>query len=126
MQIDAIDHVVLTVRSLPASLAFYAGVLGMRETRFGADRVAVAFGASKINLHEAGREHAPYAAHPTPGSADLCLVTRTPIAALVEHLAAHGVAIESGPVERTGACGALLSVYVRDPDANLVELSNRL
>lgn len=126
MQIDAIDHLVLTVRSVPASVAFYTGVLGMRETRFGDGRVAVAFGASKLNLHTAGHEHAPHAAHPTPGSADVCLLTATPLNDVVAHLAAHGIAVECGPVERTGARGPLRSVYVRDPDGNLVELSNPL
>jgi catechol 2,3-dioxygenase-like lactoylglutathione lyase family enzyme len=126
MNLDSIDHVVLTVRDIPASVAFYTHVLGMREVVFGNDRRALAFGRCKLNLHQAGREFEPKAAHPAPGAVDLCLLARTPIAEIVRHLAAHGVAIEEGPVERSGAQGAILSVYVRDPDGNLIELSNPL
>ncbi len=126
MDLDAIDHVVLTVRDIPASVAFYTCVLGMREVIFGGDRRALAFGRCKLNLHQAGREFEPKAAHPTPGAADLCLLARTSIADITRQLAAQGVAIEAGPVERTGAQGPLLSVYVRDPDGNLIELSNPL
>lgn len=126
MDLDAIDHVVLTVRDIPASVAFYTRVLGMREVIFGDDRRALAFGRCKLNLHQAGREFEPKAAHPTSGAADLCLLARTPIADISRQLAAQGVAIEAGPVERTGAQGPLLSVYVRDPDGNLIELSNPL
>ncbi|MHB1077053.1 VOC family protein [Thiobacillus sp.] len=126
MGLDAIDHVVLTVRDIPASVAFYTRVLGMREVIFGDDRRALVFGRCKLNLHQAGREFEPKAAHPTPGTADLCLLARTSIADISRQLAAQGVAIEAGPVERTGAQGPLLSVYVRDPDGNLIELSNPL
>ena len=126
MDVDAIDHVVLTVRDIPASVAFYTRVLGMREVIFGEGRRALAFGRSKLNLHQAGREFEPKAAHPAPGAIDLCLLVRTPIAEVVRQLAALGVAIEAGPVERTGAQGPILSVYVRDPDGNLIELSNPL
>lgn len=126
MDLDAIDHVVLTVRDIPASVAFYTRVLGMREVIFGDDRRALAFGRCKLNLHQAGREFEPKAAHPTSGAADLCLLARTSIADISRQLAAQGVAIEAGPVERTGAQGPLLSVYVRDPDGNLIELSNPL
>lgn len=126
MDLDAIDHVVLTVRDIPASVAFYTRVLGMREVIFGDDRRALAFGRCKLNLHQAGREFEPKAAHPTPGAADLCLLARTSIADISRQLAAQGVAVEAGPVERTGAQGPLLSVYVRDPDGNLIELSNPL
>ena len=126
MDLDAIDHVVLTVRDIPASVAFYTRVLGMREVIFGDNRRALAFGRCKLNLHQAGREFEPKAAHPTPGAADLCLLARTSIADITRQLAAQGVAIEAGPVERTGAQGPLLSVYVRDPDGNLIELSNPL
>lgn len=126
MELDAIDHVVLTVRDIPDSVAFYTRVLGMREVIFGDDRRALAFGRNKLNLHQAGREFEPKAAHPAPGAIDLCLLVRTPIAEIVRQLAAQGVAIESGPVERTGAQGPILSVYVRDPDGNLIELSNPL
>ncbi|WP_296894413.1 VOC family protein [Thiobacillus sp.] len=126
MDLDAIDHVVLTVRDIPASVAFYTRVLGMREVIFGDDRRALAFGRCKLNLHQAGREFEPKAAHPTPDAADLCLLARTPIADISRQLTAQGVAIEAGPVERTGAQGPLLSVYVHDPDGNLIELSNPL
>jgi catechol 2,3-dioxygenase-like lactoylglutathione lyase family enzyme len=126
MKIDAIDHVVLTVRDIPASLAFYTRALGMREVIFGDDRRALAFGRCKLNLHQASREFEPKAAHPTPGAVDLCLLARTPVAEIVHHLAAQGIAIEAGPIERTGAQGPILSVYVRDPDGNLIELSNPL
>ena len=126
MDLDAIDHVVLTVCDIPASVAFYTRVLGMREVIFGDDRRALAFGRCKLNLHQAGRELEPKSAHPTPGAADLCLLAHTPIDDITRHLAAHGVAIEAGPVERTGAQGPILSVYVRDPDGNLIELSNPL
>ncbi len=126
MELDTIDHVVLTVRDIPDSVAFYTRVLGMREVFFGEDRRALAFGGNKLNLHQVGREFAPKAAHPAPGAIDLCLLVRTPIAEVVRQLAALGVAIEEGPVERTGAQGPILSVYVRDPDGNLIELSNPL
>jgi len=126
MQLDAIDHVVLTVRDIPATVAFYTRVLGMREEVFGAGRRALVFGRCKLNLHQAGREFEPKAAQPTPGAVDLCLIARTPLADIADQLAAQGVAIEQGPVERTGAQGPLLSLYVRDPDGNLIELSNPL
>ncbi|HEY9097914.1 MAG TPA: VOC family protein [Thiobacillus sp.] len=125
MQIDAIDHVVLTVRSMPASIAFYTHVLGMREVNFGDNRKALAFGTSKLNLHEAGREHEPKA-HPAPGAIDLCLLTQTPMAEILSHLADQHIEVELGPVTRTGAQGPLRSVYLRDPDGNLIELSNPL
>jgi len=126
MELEAIDHVVLTVRDIPASVAFYSRVLGMREVVFGEGRHALAFGRCKINLHQAGREFEPKAAHPAPGAVDLCLLARTSVDEIVRHLAAHDVAIEKGPIERTGAQGPILSVYVRDPDGNLIELSHPL
>ena len=126
MQLDAIDHVVLTVRDIPASIAFYTRALGMREVSFGDNRKALAFGQCKLNLHQAGREFEPKAAHPLPGAIDLCLLTRTPMDAIIQHLTAQQVAIEEGPIQRTGAQGPLLSVYVRDPDGNLIEVSNPL
>ena len=126
MELEAIDHVVLTVRDIPARVAFYSRVLGMREVAFGENRHALAFGRCKLNLHQAGHEFEPKAARPAPGTVDLCLLARTPIADIVRHLAAHDVAIEEGPVERTGAQGPILSVYVRDPDGNLIELSHPL
>jgi len=126
IEIEAIDHLVLTVASIERTLAFYAAALGMREETFGAGRKALAFGAQKFNLHEAGKEFEPKAARPAPGSVDLCLLARTPIDQLARHLADLGVPIELGPVERTGATGPILSIYFRDPDGNLIEVANRL
>jgi catechol 2,3-dioxygenase-like lactoylglutathione lyase family enzyme len=126
MHIDQLDHLVLTVRDLAATTAFYVDVLGMEAVTFGRGRLALLFGAQKINLHEFGREPTPRSAKPTPGSADLCLLTRTPMNEVVEHLRSRGVAVIDGPVKRTGATGPILSVYVRDPDGNLVEISNAL
>ena len=93
---------------------------------FGDGRTALGFGNQKINLHQAGREFEPKAERPTPGSGDFCLITQVPMDAVCAHLTAQGIAIEDGPVPRTGATGALLSVYVRDPDGNLVEIANRI
>lgn len=124
MQVDRLDHLVLTVASIEASVAFYTRVLGMREVTFGAGRTALAFGTSKINLHEAGHEFEPKARRPTPGSADLCLIVTQDIPAVMAGLAAAGVPAEEGPVERTGALGTMVSCYLRDPDQNLIELSH--
>lgn len=123
MKIEALDHLVLTVADVGVTCAFYARVLGMEEITFGEGRKALAFGAQKINLHAHGREYEPKALRPTPGSADLCLLTSLPIAAVVEHLRREAVAIEEGPVMRTGARGPIESVYLRDPDGNLIEIS---
>ena len=126
MRIDRLDHLVLTVADIDATVAFYTRVLGMEAVTFGAGRTALAFGRSKINLHRAGHEFEPKARRPTPGSADLCLIVTEPLRVVQAELTAAGVVIEEGPVERTGAQGPLLSLYVRDPDANLVELSTYL
>ena len=122
--LDRLDHLVLTVRDLEATCAFYETVLGMRRESFGQGRTALHFGRQKINLHQAGREFEPKALNPTPGSADLCFLAATPIAEVIAHLRARGVAVEEGPVARTGAEGPITSVYFRDPDGNLIELSN--
>jgi catechol 2,3-dioxygenase-like lactoylglutathione lyase family enzyme len=122
--IDRIDHVVLTVADIAATVDFYRTVLGMRPETFGDGRQALRFGEQKFNLHQAGSEFDPKARQPVPGSADLCLITGTPIAEVVAHLAACGVTVEEGPVPRTGATGSITSVYFRDPDGNLVEVSN--
>ena len=124
MEIDRIDHVVLTVRSIDATCEFYARVLGMRVVTFAEGRKALAFGRQKFNLHEAGREFEPKADRPTPGSVDLCLITNTPLDAVADHLHRCNVAIIDGPVPRTGATGPIRSVYFRDPDANLIEVAN--
>ena len=123
MKIDRIDHIVLTVGDVAATVAFYTRVLGMEEVRFGGGRTALRFGRQKINLHQAGREFEPKAAAPTPGSAALCLISATPLDAVLSRLEAHGVAVELGPVKRTGATGPIESLYIRDPDGNLVEIS---
>jgi catechol 2,3-dioxygenase-like lactoylglutathione lyase family enzyme len=124
MQIDRIDHLVLTVRDIPVSCDFYSRVLGMTVVTFGDGRKALAFGEHKINLHLYGQEYEPKAAHPTPGSADLCLVTSLPLARVVAHLKNCSVGLLEGPVQRTGALGPIMSVYFRDPDSNLIEVSN--
>jgi catechol 2,3-dioxygenase-like lactoylglutathione lyase family enzyme len=124
MQIDRIDHLVLTVRDIPVSCDFYSRVLGMTVVTFGAGRKALAFGEHKINLHPYGKEYEPKAAHPTPGSADLCLVTSQPLAQVVAHLESCSVELLEGPVQRTGALGPIMSVYFRDPDSNLIEVSS--
>lgn len=124
MQIDRLDHLVLTVASVDVTVDFYTRVLGMQAVTFGAGRIALNFGTSKINLHQAGREFEPKARRPTPGSADLCLVVSGDIPRVMAELAAAGVPIEEGPVERTGALGTMTSCYLRDPDQNLIELSH--
>ena len=124
MRIDRLDHLVLTVASIEAAAEFYTRVLGMGVVTFGAGRTALAFGTSKINLHEAGKEFEPKARRPTPGSADLCLIVEDGITEVMAELAAAGVDTEEGPVPRTGATGPITSCYLRDPDQNLIELSN--
>lgn len=124
ISIDHLDHLVLTVADVSTTVAFYQRVLGMRPVTFADSRRALAFGNQKINLHQAGREFQPFAARPTPGSADLCFITGTPLSEVVTTLANLGVPVEEGPVPRTGAAGPIVSVYLRDPDGNLIELSN--
>ena len=126
MHIDRIDHVVLTVRSIEATCAFYERALGMQIVTFAEGRKALAFGHQKFNLHEVGKEFEPKADRPVAGSADFCLITSVPIAQVADHLRACGIALLEGPVERTGALGPILSVYFRDPDLNLIEVSNDL
>ena len=127
MHIDHLDHLVLTVADIDATCAFYRRVLGMDVIAFGnGQRVALAIGAQKINLHAAGREFEPKAHKPTPGSADLCFITAVPLVDVVAHLHAEAVPIVEGPARRTGATGPILSVYFRDPDRNLIEVSNQL
>jgi catechol 2,3-dioxygenase-like lactoylglutathione lyase family enzyme len=124
LAIDRIDHVVLTAHDVDRTIEFYSRVLGMEPVTFAGGRRALAFGRQKINLHQAGREFDPRALKPTPGSLDLCFITETPLAEVIEHLRAEGVAIAQGPVPKTGALGPMTSVYFRDPDGNLIELSN--
>lgn len=126
MQILSLDHPVLTVRSIATTCDFYTRVLGMQVVGFGTGRTALAFGRQKINLHEAGQEFDPKAARPTPGSGDLCFLTDVPLARVIEHIRACGVEILEGPVRRAGAVAALQSIYLRDPDGNLIEVSNQI
>lgn len=123
MNIDRIDHIVLTVRDIEATCQFYEKVLGMQTVTFGENRKALQFGQQKINLHQAGQEIEPKAKHPTVGSADLCLITKTPIQQVLDHLQQCGIEIELGIVPRTGAMGTINSIYLRDPDGNLLEIS---
>lgn len=123
MKIDRLDHWVLTVRDIDTTVAFYERVLGMRAITFGNGRHALAFGEQKINLHPAAAPLRPHATRPTPGSADVCLITRALIGEVTAELENAGVAIEEGPVPRTGALGPITSVYFRDPDGNLIEVS---
>jgi catechol 2,3-dioxygenase-like lactoylglutathione lyase family enzyme len=124
MKMTHLDHLVLTVKSIEATCAFYSQVLGMEVVTFGQNRKALALGSQKINLQEQGREYEPKADLPTPGSADLCFITTTPRAEVIAHLQACEVAILEGPVPRTGAGGPMTSLYFRDPDLNLIEISN--
>jgi catechol 2,3-dioxygenase-like lactoylglutathione lyase family enzyme len=123
--IDHLDHLVLTVEDIGLTIDFYTNALGMQAATFG-DRKALKFGRQKINLHQRGHEFDPKAAHPTSGSGDLCFITEEPLLEVIRHMAQLSVPIEQGPVEPTGAVGKLLSVYVRDPDGNLIEISNQV
>ena len=121
--IETLDHLVLTVAKLDATTDFYSEVLGMDViTQNG--RTALAFGEQRINLHQRGHEFNPKAAHPTPGAGDLCFITATPLEEVIAYLGDIRVHIEEGPVERAGAMSQIRSIYVRDPDHNLIEISN--
>jgi catechol 2,3-dioxygenase-like lactoylglutathione lyase family enzyme len=124
--IDHLDHLVLTTRDLDACVDFYTRVLGMKLEKFGAGRLALRFGSQKINLHVAGKEFEPKAEVPTPGALDLCFICDRPLDAVIARLGELGVPIIEGPGPRTGATGPIRSVYVRDPDRNLIELSESL
>jgi catechol 2,3-dioxygenase-like lactoylglutathione lyase family enzyme len=121
--IERLDHLVLTVADIDRTCAFYEGVLGFTVVTFGNGRRALQFGQQKVNLHQQGHEFEPKAARPTPGSADLCLITAMPIAEVQQALLAAGQVIEEGPVARTGALGPITSLYIRDPDQNLIEIA---
>ncbi|MGQ3488020.1 VOC family protein [Roseovarius pacificus] len=125
----SLDHLVLTVADIEKTVAFYRDVLGMTPQKFtpadGTTRWALTFGPQKINLHQSGAEFDPKAAHPKPGSADLCFLSEISLDDWAAHLRKHGVSIIEGPVPRTGATGPLLSLYLRDPDGNLLEISNK-
>ena len=126
MKIDKLDHLVLTVKNIEITAAFYAQVLGMEIITFSGERKALSFGSQKINLHELGKEFEPKAWRPAPGSADLCFITSVPLPEVINHISSCGVSVIEGPVQRTGATGPILSVYFRDPDMNLIEVSNRV
>ena len=125
-KIDRLDHLVLTVADISATCDFYARVMGMEVVTFDHGRRALRFGQQKINLHQQGSEFDPKADKPTPGSADLCFISTTPLDEVVNHLKREKVPIVEGPVQRTGAVGTIESVYFRDPDGNLIEVSNYL
>jgi len=122
--IDRIDHIVLTVFDIDRTIDFYSRVLGMEPVTFAGGRRGLSFGRQKLNLHQAGREYEPKALRPAPGAIDLCFIAATPLGQVIEALEAEKVAIIQGPVAKTGALGSMQSVYFRDPDGNLVEVSN--
>ncbi len=124
ISIDRIDHIVITAHDVERTLDFYRRVLGMEPITFAGGRRGLAFGRQKINLHQAGREYEPKALKPVPGSMDLCFITDTPLEEVLAQLKAEGVAIAEGPVPKSGALGPMTSVYFRDPDGNLIEVSN--
>ncbi|WP_110708597.1 VOC family protein [Salinicola sp. CR57] len=126
MKISQLDHLVLTVADIDATCDFYGRALGMKRIAFGNGRSALVFGQQKINLHRHGQEFEPKAHRPVPGSADLCFLSDTPLEQVINHLKTEQITIIEGPVDRTGATGPIRSVYVRDPDGNLIEIANRM
>ncbi len=124
MKTNRIDHLVLTVADIDCTLEFYQRVMGMKKISFGEGRVALCFGQQKINLHQSGREFEPKAGKVQAGSADLCFIVDDPIEDAIEALRVQGIDTIDGPVKRTGATGEIISVYFRDPDDNLIEISN--
>ena len=124
VKIDRIDHIVLTVHDLERTIDFYSRVMGMEPVTFAGGRRGLAFGRQKLNLHQAGREFEPKALAPAPGAIDLCFISETPLAGVIAKLQEQGVVIIEGPVDKTGALGPMKSVYFRDPDGNLIEVSN--
>jgi catechol 2,3-dioxygenase-like lactoylglutathione lyase family enzyme len=124
MKIERLDHLVLTVKDIAITVQFYTSVLGMDKEEFGTGRLALTYGNQKINLHQVGKEFEPKADKPTSGSADLCFITEVPLDEAMEHVRSRGVEIIDGPVARTGATGPINSFYFRDPDMNLIEVSN--
>lgn len=124
MKVRKLDHLVITAKNLDRTIAFYTRVLGMELITFADGRKALKFGTQKINLHEAEKELEPHAQSPTPGSADLCFITDTTLPLVISHLASCDVPVIAGPVEKTGAAGPLLSIYIHDPDGSLIEIAN--
>lgn len=129
-ELSSLDHLVLTVADVNQTVAFYEQVLGMKVEVFhpsdGSVRTALSFGMQKINLHPAAKPFEPKAAAPTSGSADLCFLSKTPLTEWQAHFEAEGVDVLEGPIQRTGAMGPIMSLYIRDPDGNLIEVSNPL
>ena len=126
MKLEKLDHLVLTVKDIEATVIFYTNVLGMTKETFGDNRTALKFGQQKINLHQLGKEFEPKAMQPTAGSADLCFITTIPIEEVINYVKSNGIEILEGPVERTGANSKLMSIYIRDPDLNLIEIANEI
>ena len=124
MKISHLDHLVLTVADIETTCQFYQSALNFEVITFGENRKALRFGTQKINLHQVGKEFEPKALHPTAGSADLCFIAETPIDEVMAHLHVQNISIIEGPIQRTGATGKILSIYLRDPDQNLIEISN--
>jgi len=124
MRVRRLDHLVLTVADIENTVDFYQAVLGMRKVEFGDGRIALCFGNQKINLHQSGKEFEPKAGKVGCGSADLCFIIDTPITEAIEQLRQMAVELIDGPVPRSGATGKILSAYFRDPDENLIEISN--
>ena len=123
IKIARLDHLVLTVVDISATVDFYEKILGMRAISFGSGRIALEFGNQKINLHQLGSEFEPKAQNIQAGSADLCFITTTELSNAMQHVKDHGITIIEGPVKRTGAQGSIISFYFRDPDGNLIEIS---
>ncbi len=124
MKISYLDHLVLTVASIETTCQFYQSALNFEVITFGENRKALQFGNQNINLHQVGKEFEPKAYHPTVGSADLCFIAETQLEEVIKHLQQLNIKIVEGPIQRTGAVGKIVSVYLRDPDQNLIEISN--
>lgn len=124
MQINRLDHLVLTVKDINKTVDFYVNVLGMKKEIFKQNRIALKFGNQKINLHELGAEFEPKAKNVKEGSADLCFISETSLKEVITHMTSLNIKIEEGPVKRTGAVGVIDSIYLRDPDFNLIEISH--